>query len=45
MIAQLNEKINIIRNNIGIETECIDKLILFPMQKKPADPMLRTPVL
>ena len=37
-IAQLNEKINIIRNNIGIEQKSINNLFYSRCQKKPAEP-------
>ena len=44
VIAQLNEKINIIRNNIGIEQK-VSITYFIPDAKKPADPMLRILVL
>ena len=44
VITQLNEKINIIRNNIGIEQK-VSITYFIPDAKKPADPMLRILVL
>ena len=45
VIAQLNEKINIIRNNIGIEQNVSITYFIPDAKKKPVDPMLCAPVL